>query len=135
MRTALLWLAAALAAAGARAGDARAADDDQSAAGDEGKAPAKADGTADNGETYEALAKDAQPAADVGAVLGALIDRCADEKRALDRARCQVTLAYLRKTLPEHPFAVAARDPAAISVSPYDGSLKGYRISLTACIA
>ncbi len=132
MRTALLWLAAALAAAGTQAGDARAADD-QRAASDEGKAPAE--GAAGDGETFEALAKDAQPAADVGALLGALVDRCTDEKRALDRARCQATLAYLRRTLPEHPFTSASRDPAAISVSPYDGSLKGYRISLTACIA
>jgi len=128
MRTALLWLAAALAATGARAGDARAADDDD-------KAPAKTDGAADDGETFEALVRDAQPAPDVGALLGALTDRCADEKRALDRARCQVTLAYLRKTLPEHPFTITARDPAAISVSAYDGSLKGYRIGLTACVA
>jgi hypothetical protein len=125
MRTALLWLAAALAATGARAGDARAADDDERAA----------DGATGDGETFEALAKDAQPAADVGALLGALIDRCADEKRALDRARCQATLAYLRKTLPEHPFTTVARDPAAVSVSAYNGSLKGYRISLTACVA
>jgi len=132
MRTAHLWLAAALAAAGARAGDARAADDgrDERAASDDVKVPA-----AGSGETFELLAKDARPAADVGVLLGALVDRCADEKRALDRARCQATLAYLRKTLPEHPFATTARDPAAISVSPYDGALKGYRISLTACIA
>ena len=129
MRTALLWLAAALAAAGARAGDARAA------GGDDDNAPGKAEGAAGDGETFEALAKDAQPAADVGALLGALTDRCADEKRALDRARCQATLAYLRKTLPEHPFAITARDPAAISVSAYDGSLKGYRIGLSACVA
>jgi hypothetical protein len=130
VRTALLWLAAALAATGARAGDARAAGDDDD------KAPAKADGAAAaEGETFEALAKDAQPAADVGALLGALTDRCADEKRALDRARCQATLAYLRKTLPEHAFTIAARDPAAIAVSDYDAALKGYRISLTGCIA
>jgi hypothetical protein len=134
MRTALLWLAAALAAAGARAGDARAADDER-AASDQGKAPAKAEGAAGDGETFEALAKDAQPAADVGALLGALTDRCADEKRALDRARCQATLAYLRKTLPEHPFTITARDPAAISISAYDGALKGYRIGLSACVA
>ena len=93
------------------------------------RAPANAEAAGD-GETFEPLAKDAQPAADVGALLGALTDRCADEKRALDRARCQATLAYLRKSLPEHPFAITTRDPAAISVSPYDGSLKGYRIGL-----
>ena len=133
MRTALLWLAAALAAAGARAGDARAADDER-AASDQGKAPAKTDATGD-GETFEALAKDAQPAADVGALLAALVDRCPDEKRTVDHARCQATLAYLRRTLPEHVFSIVARDPAAISVSPYDGSLKGYRIGLSACVA
>src|SRR5579862_4713330 len=105
MRTALLCLAAALAVTGARA----------RAAGDEDKAGARADG-AGEGETFEALAKDAEPAGDVGALLGALIDRCTDEKRTLDRARCQATLAYLRRTLPEHPFSVAANDPAAISV-------------------
>ncbi len=131
MRIAVVWLAAVLAATGARAGDARAAGDD-----DGDKAAPKGDGAGDGTpETFETLAKDAQPAGDVGALLGALVDRCTDEKRALDRARCQATLAYLRRTLPEHPFTIAARDPAAISVSPYDEALKGYRISLTGCIA
>src|SRR5450631_3450866 len=112
MRTALLWLAAALAATGAPAGDARAA------AGDENDtaSPKSAGGS----ETFELLAKDAQPTGDVGTLLGALVDRCAEEKRSLEHARCQATLAYLRRTLPEHVFSIAARDPAAISVSPYD---------------
>jgi hypothetical protein len=117
MRTALLLMAAALAAIGAREGDARAA-------GDEG-----------DGETFESIARGAQPASDVGVIVGALVDRCTEEKRSLDRARCQATLAYLRRTLPEHAFSIAAHDPAAILVSPYDEAIKGYRISLTGCIA
>jgi hypothetical protein len=126
MRTALLCLAAALAVTSARTGETRAAGDEDD------KAPEKSGG---EGETFESLAKGAQPAPDVGALLGALVDRCAGEKRTLDHARCQATLAYLRRTLPEHAFSIDAPDPAAISVSPYDETLKGYRISLTGCIA
>ncbi len=127
MRTALLCLAAALAVTGARTGDARAA-------GDDGQARERSGGEGE-GDSFESLAKGARPAGDVGALLGALVDRCPAETRALEHARCQATLAYLRRTLPEHAFSIAARDPAAISVSPYDETLKGYRISLTGCIA
>src|SRR5882724_5307047 len=121
MRTALLLMAAALAAIGARAGDARAA-------GDEGENAAEK--SAGDGEIFESIARGAEAAADVGVIVGALVDRCADEKRSLDRARCQATLAYLRRTLPERAFSITARDPAAILVSSYDEALKGYRISL-----
>lgn len=127
MRPALLWLAAALAATGGWAGEARAAgnDDDKPVA----------DKPADEGAIFELVAKDAEPAGDVGTLLGALTDRCPDEKRSLDRARCQATLSYLRRTLPEHTFSMVARDPAAIAVSAYDRAFKGYRITLTACVA
>ena len=98
-------------------------------------------------ETFEGLAQSAQAAGDVGALVGALVDRCADDKRpgeregehgherSIDRARCRATLAFLRKALPEHPFSVVAPDAAAISVSPYDETLKGYRVGLSACVA
>lgn len=126
MRTVLLWLAAALAATGAWTGEARAAGDDDKSV---------AENPADEGAIFELVAKNAEPAGDVGTLLGALTDRCTDEKRALDRARCQATLAYLRKTLPEQTFSTVARDPAAILVSDYDRAFKGYRLTLTACIA
>jgi len=127
MRPALLWLAAALAATGARAGNARAAGDDDD--------KAAADKPAEESAVFELSAKDAEPVGDVGTLLGALTDRCPDEKRALDRARCQATLAYLRRTLPERTFSFVSRDPAAIAVSAYDRAFKGYRITLNACIA
>src|SRR5262249_22101692 len=127
MRRALLWLAATLAATGAWAGDARAA-------GDDDDKPA-ADKPAEESAIFELVAKDAEPVGDVSLMLGALTDRCPDEKRVLDRARCQATLAYLRRTLPDRTFSFVARDPAAIAVSPYDKTFKGYRITLNACVA
>ena len=127
MRPALLWLAAALTATSAWAGDARAAGDDDD--------KAAADKPAEESAIFELVAKDAEPVGDVGTLLGALTDRCPDEKRALDRARCQATLAYLRRTLPERTFSFVARDPAAIAASAYDRTFKGYRITLNACIA
>jgi hypothetical protein len=127
MRSALLWLAAALAATGGWAGEARAAGD----ADDK----TVADQPADDSAIFELVAKDAEPAGDVGTLLGALTDRCVDEKRSLDRARCQATLAYLRRSLPERTFSTVSRDAAAILVSDYDRAFKGYRITLTACLA
>jgi hypothetical protein len=96
--------------------------------------PASAGGPA-VGATFEALAKDAVRTHDVATVLGVFVDRCDVEKRDLDRARCRAVGAYLRRTLPQQTFALNSEDPAAISVSDYDASIKGYHVALAGCIA
>src|SRR5438094_598043 len=50
--------------------------------------------------SYEALAKGATRTRDVATLLGAFVDRCDNEKRDLERARCRTTQAYLRGVLP-----------------------------------
>jgi hypothetical protein len=85
--------------------------------------------------SYESLAKGAVRTHDVATVLGVFVDRCDAEKRDLDRARCRAVGAYLRRTLPEQTFSLNSEDPAAISVSDYDASIKGYHVSLAGCIA
>jgi hypothetical protein len=85
--------------------------------------------------TYESLAKGATPTRDVATLLGAFVDRCDNEKRDLERARCRTTQAYLRETLPSRTFVTPAEDPAVISISDYDAGIKGYHVSLAGCVA
>ncbi len=87
------------------------------------------------GATWEVLARSAVRTHDVATVLGPFVDRCDAEKRDLDRARCRAVGAYLRRTLPQQTFALGSEDPAAISLSDYDASVKGYHLSLAGCIA
>ncbi|HVZ73238.1 MAG TPA: hypothetical protein VHJ20_12745 [Polyangia bacterium] len=118
------WVAAvtaALAASGASA--ARAAD------------TSAADAPDKPGATYETLAQGATRTSDVATLLGAFIDRCDAEKRDLERARCFATQAYLREILPSRTFSAAGDDPAVISVSDYDASIKGYHLALAGCVA
>jgi hypothetical protein len=86
-------------------------------------------------KTYEALASGATRTRDVATLLGVFVDRCDAEKRDVERARCRTTLAYLRGVLPSRTFVTAADDPAVVTVSEYDASVKGYHISLAGCIA
>jgi hypothetical protein len=103
------------------------------AAGDEAPpAPAAAPAPA---ESYEALAKNAVRTRDVATVLGAFIDRCDNEKRLVERARCRATQSYLKGVLPSRTFVAPADDPAAIAISDYDAGVKGYHVSVAGCVA
>jgi hypothetical protein len=84
---------------------------------------------------YEALAQGAVKTHDVPTLLAPFVDKCEAETRDLDRARCRATVAYLRKTLPTQTFAFDTDDPAAIAVSEYDASIKGYHVALAGCVA
>jgi hypothetical protein len=84
---------------------------------------------------YETLAKGAVRTHDVATLLAPFVDHCDSEKRDLDRTRCRAVLGYLRRTLPQQTFAVGTEDPAAIAVSAYDASVKGYHVALAGCIA
>jgi hypothetical protein len=125
MKAVIVTAAAALVLVLASAGAARAAGD-QAPAPDKAAAPAA---------TFEALARGATRTRDVATLLGAFVDRCDVEKRELERARCLATQAYLREVLPGRTFSTPADDPAVISVSDYDASIKGYHLALAGCIA
>jgi hypothetical protein len=85
--------------------------------------------------TFEALAAAATRTSDVSTLLAPLVDKCPSGEREIDRIRCRAAQAYLRKELPARSFLIAADDPAAVSVSAYDGATKGYRLALDGCIA
>ena len=106
-------------------------------AGETGAESAAPDGTAATPatETFETLAQTATPAGDIATLLGPLVDSCTEGGRDLDRARCRASQAYLRRALPERSFVLVTGDPAAIAVSAYDQTIKGYRLALAACIA
>jgi hypothetical protein len=125
MITALLLLSGALAPRAMGAEETRAPE----------AAPAP---TAPAPTTFEALAEGAAPAVDMPTLLAPLVDKCGEgarDDRELDRARCRAAQAYLRRTLPQRSFSIGVADPAAISLSAYDPTLKGFRIGLSACVA
>jgi hypothetical protein len=131
-----LWrLGVGLALAALGAGQARGAEATPDAKPTE-KAPTKPSDKADApASTYEALAQGATRTRDVATLLGPFIDRCDAEKRDLERARCHASQTYLREVLPGRTFSTPADDPATISVSDYDASIKGYHVAFAGCVA
>jgi hypothetical protein len=106
------------------------------AAADKPAEPAD-DDTAAPPTTFEALAGPARPIGEVATLLSPQIEKCPDDphEREIERARCRATTSYLKRTLPSKTFSMAANDPAAISVSAYDPTIKGYRVALSGCLA
>ena len=87
------------------------------------------------GETFESVASSATRTTDVPTLLAPFVERCEQEKREIDRSRCAVSQAYLRRVLPGRAFSMVVDDPAAIAVSDYDAGVKGYRLILSGCVA
>src|SRR3954463_2496688 len=93
--------------------------------------PATAAATA----SFETLGTGAVRTRDIGTLLSAIVERCENEKRDIDRARCQATTAYLRRTLPQRTFAFTTDEPGVVAVSDYDAGVKGYHVALAGCVA
>ena len=87
------------------------------------------------GASFEALGTGAVRTRDIGTLLSAIVERCDNEKRDIDRARCQATTAYLRRTLPQRTFAFTSDEPGVVAVSDYDAGVKGYHVALAGCVA
>jgi hypothetical protein len=85
--------------------------------------------------TFESLTRAAAPMADLGTLLGPFAGKCDGEKRELDRMRCRTARAYLRKTIPQRSFWAVVDDPDTLSVSEYDGAIKGYHLTVSGCLA
>ena len=85
--------------------------------------------------SFEALGHGAVRTRDIGTLLSSIVERCENEKREIDRARCQATTAYLRRTLPQKTFAFTTDEPGVVAVSDYDASVKGYHVALAGCVA
>jgi hypothetical protein len=87
------------------------------------------------GASFETLGTGAVRTRDIGTLLSSFVDRCDDEKRDIDRARCRATTAYLRRTLPQRTFAFTTDEPGVVAVSDYDAAVKGYHVALAGCVA
>jgi hypothetical protein len=125
---ALLFLAGPAVAADAPPAPAKAAP---------AKAPAAATATAIPAAdaSFETLGQGAVRTRDIETLLSSIVERCENEKRDIDRARCQATTSYLRRTLPGHTFAFTTDEPGVVAVSDYDASVKGYHVQLAGCVA
>lgn len=97
-------------------------------------APTQA-GAPEGPANFESLVRSAEPMADLGTLLTPFAGKCDGEKRDLDRIRCRMARAYLRKAIPRQAFWAVGDDPAAIVVSEYDASIKGYHLSVAGCLA
>jgi hypothetical protein len=103
-----------------------------------GAAPTPAAATAGTdtaGDSYEALGQGAVRTRDIATLLSPFVESCETEKRDIDRARCQATIAYLRRTLPRRTFAFTSDEPGVVAVSDYDAAVKGYHVALAGCVA
>ena len=87
------------------------------------------------GASFETLGTGAVRTRDIGTLLSAIVERCENEKRDIDRARCQATTAYLRRTLPLRTFAFTTDEAGVVTVSDYDAGVKGYHVALAGCVA
>ena len=96
-------------------------------------APAPAEPAA--AESYETLGTGAVRTRDIGTLLSSFVDSCASERRDIDRARCQATTSYLRRTLPQRTFAFTTDEPGVVAVSEYDAGVKGYHVAVAGCVA
>jgi len=102
-----------------------------------GAAPAPAPETAGAApaESYETLGQGAVRTRDIATLLSPFVESCDNEKRDIDRARCQATIGYLRRTLPRRTFAFTSDEPGVVAVSDYDAAVKGYHVALAGCVA
>jgi hypothetical protein len=97
--------------------------------------PSAAAAAPDAGASFETLGTGAVRTRDIGTLLSAIVERCENEKRDIDRARCQAMTAYLRRTLPQRTFAFTTDEPGVVAVSDYDAGVKGYHVALAGCVA
>ena len=85
--------------------------------------------------TFEELLAGAQPLGDLATLLISAPGRCEAFPRSIDRARCEGSRAFLRRTLPQKTFQTLATDPQVLSVSAYDPAVTGYHVSVAGCLA
>jgi hypothetical protein len=87
------------------------------------------------GATFEEVAAQATPIADLAMLLPPFVDDCARSRREPERGRCLGIRAFLRRDLPARSFVITRPGAEAITVSDYEGSLRGYRLTVSGCLA
>ncbi|MES1205236.1 MAG: hypothetical protein ABUS79_04790 [Pseudomonadota bacterium] len=85
--------------------------------------------------TFEGFARGATPVGDLGTLLSPFSGKCDTEKRDIDRMRCQTARAHLRRVIPGRSYFTVVDDPATLTVSDFDGSIKGYHVSVAGCVS
>jgi hypothetical protein len=87
--------------------------------------------------SFEELRQNAAPVGDVANTLRPpeKVESCESEPTDRERARCRVVRRYIRKSLPHHPFRKISDDPAAVTLSDFDGTIKGYHLAVSGCLA
>ena len=121
----LTWLVSAAPPAQAAAADTPAQAADK---------PARADhATADVG-SFEGFLASAEPAPKAEALVAPFAEDCAQSRREIDRARCRGTQAFLRARLPGKTLHAVVDSARVVSVSAYDGGVRGYRVRLLGCV-
>jgi len=98
-------------------------------------APTPAPASDAAGASFETVGQGAVKTRDIATLLSPFVERCDNEKRDIDRARCQATTAWLRQTLPRRTFAFTTDEPGVVAVSDYDAAVKGYHVALAGCVA
>jgi hypothetical protein len=85
--------------------------------------------------TFEALIQTATPLVDLQTLLISPTGGCNDIVSSIDRARCEASRAFLRRTLPQRTLASFGGDPGVLRVSEFDADIKGYHVSVSGCLA
>jgi len=87
--------------------------------------------------SFEDLRRAASPIGDLASGLRPpeSVESCDKESGDRARARCRVVRRFLLKNLPRHPFRKISDDPDAVTLSDFDGTIKGYHLAVAGCLA
>lgn len=85
--------------------------------------------------SFEELMRTAEPLADLATLLIPPSGGCLEDAASIERARCEASRAFLRRTLPQRTFWVFGDDSDVLRVSPFDATIKGYHLSTAGCLA
>ncbi|HEY0711315.1 MAG TPA: hypothetical protein VGF45_01480, partial [Polyangia bacterium] len=83
---------------------------------------------------FESLAEVAVPAPNADALVAPFAEDCERSRREIDRARCRGTQSFLRAKLPQKLMSTVVDSTRVVSVSAYDASVRGLRVSLVGCL-
>jgi hypothetical protein len=85
--------------------------------------------------TFEDVLGKAELLEDLQTLLVAPTGGCDEALSPIERARCEGSRAFLRRTLPGRSYWTLGDDPLVLRVGDYDPDVKGYRVSVAGCLA
>jgi hypothetical protein len=87
------------------------------------------------GGSFEDVAAQATAVNDLAMLLPPFVDDCGKKNREPERSRCLGVRASLRRTLPGKSFIVTRPGAEAVTISNYDGAIKGFHLAVSGCLA